>query len=156
LPRLLRAGRFLAMEQRVSFITLGVIDLDRARAFYAALGWTPAKYGEGAGVVFFEIGPGLVLALYPREELARDAGLPDASPAAFSGVSLSYNTKTREEADAIMAEAERAGGRVLTPATEVFWGGYVGYFADTEGHLWEVAHNPKAKIGPRGEIRLPN
>jgi uncharacterized protein len=143
------------MEQRVSFITLGVSDLERARAFYEALGWTPAKYGEGAGVVFFEIGPGLVLALYPREELARDAGLADVEPAAFSGVSLSYNTHTREEADAIMAEAERAGGRVLKPAAEIFWGGYVGYFADPEGHLWEVAHNPKAVIGPRGEVKLP-
>jgi uncharacterized protein len=143
------------MEQRVSFITLGVVDLDRARAFYEALGWTPARYGEGAGVVFFEIGPGLVLALYPREELARDAGLVDAGPASFSGVSLSYNTHSREEADAIMVEAERAGGRVLKPAAEIFWGGYVGYFADPEGHLWEVAHNPKAEIGPRGEINLP-
>lgn len=144
------------MEQRVSFITLGVTDLDRARAFYQALGWTPAKYGEGAGVVFFEIGPGLVLALYPRAELARDANLPDAGPGAFSGVSLSYNTRSREEADAIMAQAQRAGARVLTPAAEVFWGGYVGYFADREGHLWEVAYNPKADIGPRGEIRLPS
>jgi uncharacterized protein len=155
LPRAFGARSFQAMEQRVSFITLGVADLDRARTFYEALGWRPAKYGEGAGVVFFEIGPGVVLALYPRQELARDAGLPDAGPAAFSGVSLSYNTKSRDEADVIMAEAERAGGRVLKPAAEVFWGGYVGYFADTEGHLWEVAYNPKAEIGPRGEIRLP-
>jgi uncharacterized protein len=143
------------MEQRVSFITLGVGDLDRSRDFYRALGWTASKYAEGAGVVFFEIGPGLVLALYPREELARDAGLADAGPIAFSGVSLSFNTHTREEADAIMAEAERAGGRVLKPAAEIFWGGYVGYFADPDGHLWEVAHNPKAEIGPDGAIKLP-
>ena len=143
------------MEQRVSFITLGVTDLDRARSFYEALGWTPAKYGEGAGVVFFEIGPGLVLALYPRADLARDANLTDAGPGAFSGVSLSYNTRSREETDAIMAEAQRAGGRVLTPAAEVFWGGYVGYFADPEGHLWEVAFNPKAEIAANGAISLP-
>jgi uncharacterized protein len=143
------------MEQRVSFITLGVSDLDRARAFYQALGWKPARYGEGAGVAFFEIGPGLVLALYPRADLARDANLPDAGPIPFSGVSLSYNTRSREEADAIMAEAERAGARIVTPAAEVFWGGYVGYFTDTEGHLWEVAHNPKAQIAANGAIRLP-
>lgn len=143
------------MEQRVSFITLGATDLDRARTFYEALGWTPATFGQGAGVVFFEIGPGLVLALYPREELARDAGLPDA-PVVFSGVSLSYNARSRDDVHKVMDEAERAGGRVMTPAAEVFWGGYVGYFADSEGHLWEVAHNPKAEIGPRGEIRLPD
>jgi predicted lactoylglutathione lyase len=143
------------MEQRVSFLTLGVTDLGRARGFYEALGWTAAKYGEGAGVVFFEIGPGLVLALYPRADLARDANLPDAGPAAFSGVSLSYNTRSREEVDAIMAETQRAGGRVLTAAAEVFWGGYVGYFADPEGHLWEVAFNPKAEIAANGAISLP-
>ena len=83
------------MDQRVSFITLGVADLARSRAFYEALGWKPSKYGAGEGVTFFAIAGGLVLALYPRADLARDARIADSGAPAFSGVSLSYNTRSQ-------------------------------------------------------------
>jgi hypothetical protein len=144
------------MDQRVSFITLGVADLARAQAFYEALGWRASKYGAGEGVTFFAIAGGLVLALYSRADLARDAGLAEPGPPGFSGVSLSYNTRTREEVDAVLAEAARLGGRVLKPAATVFWGGYVGYFADPDGHLWEAAFNPKAVVADDGTVRIPD
>ena len=143
------------MDQRVSFITLGVEDLERAHAFYSALGWKASTYAEGKGVAFFELVGGLVLALYPRGELARDAGLTDAGRAEYSGFSLSYNVRSREECDALVSQAERAGGKVLRAPYTVFWGGYVGYFADTEGHLWEVAYNPEAHLDADGRVTLP-
>lgn len=144
------------MDQRVSFITLGVADLGRAQAFYEALGWTPSKYGADEGVTFFAIAGGLVLALYPRVDLARDAGLADGGAPAFSGVSLSYNTRTRDEVDVVMAKAERVGGRITAPARTVFWGGYVGYFTDLDGHLWEACWNPKAVVADDGTVRIPD
>ena len=142
------------MEQRVSFITLGVEDLERARAFYVAMGWRPSSYGEGLGVVFFQAGA-QVFALYPGQELARDADLPDPGPPRPGSFTLAYNTRTRDEVDTVMAEAEAAGGKILKPAFDIFWGGYVGYFADPDGHVWEVAYNPKAEIGPNGEVAVP-
>jgi len=143
------------MDQRVSFITLGVADLARAQAFYEALGWRPSKYGAGEGVTFFAIAGGLVLALYPRADLARDAGIADTGAPAFSGVSLSYNTHSRDEVDQLMAEAARIGGRITAPAKTVFWGGYVGYFTDPDGHLWEACWNPKAVVGDDGTVTIP-
>ena len=140
------------MEQRLSFITLGVGDLDRAANFYRRLGWTPAKMGEGQGVVFFQLG-GIVLALWPREELAADAGVEQGS-VGFSGVSISYNARSREEADAVMAQAIAAGAIQTKPLQQVSWGGYAGYFADPEGHLWEVVHNPKARIAKDGSVHI--
>ena len=142
------------MEQRVSFITLGVDDLERARAFYVALGWRASSYGEGLGVCFFQAGP-MVFALYPRKELAHDAGVADPGPVRPGGFSLAYNTRSREEVNAVMAEAEAAGATILKPAFDIFWGGYVGYFADPDGNLWEITHNPKAIIGPNGEVSIP-
>jgi predicted lactoylglutathione lyase len=144
------------MDQRVSFITLGVGDLDRSQRFYEALGWKPSRYAEGMGVVFFELSGGLVLALYPREELTRDANLPDQGQPASGGFSLSYNTKSRAEVDETMAHVTQVGGKVLKEPGEIFWGGYLGYFADPDGHLWEVVHNPQAEPGPDGSIRLPS
>lgn len=142
------------MDQRVSFITLGVEDLDRAKRFYEGLGWSASSYGEGLGVAFFQIG-GLVFALYPRRELARDVGVDDDKWGGFGAMSLSYNTRSREEVDAVMAEAAAVGAKVLRPAQDIFWGGYVGYFADPDGHLWEVVFNPKADIGPDGAVTIP-
>lgn len=140
------------MEPRISIVTLGVRDLDRAVRFYEAMG---LKRNEKAadGVAFFQMG-GMILALWPREELANDAEVED-SPPGFAGVALAHNTRSDVEVDEVLAAAERAGGRVIKPAQRAFWGGWYGYFADTEGHLWEVAHNPGFPIDATGNISLP-
>jgi uncharacterized protein len=141
------------MEQRVSLITLGVADLQRSREFYERLGWRRSM-GETEGVVFFQAG-GMALALYSRTELAKDAKIsPEGS--GFSGIALAYNTRSREEVDSALAEAQAAGARILKPAEEAFWGGYSGYFADPDGFPWEVAWNPSFAILEDGSIRLPD
>jgi len=139
------------MEQRLSLVTLGVADLARARRFYEeGLGW---QRGEGnEGVAFYQM-PGGVLGLWSRSSLAEDAGVSD-SGASFSGVALAYNTRSREEVDAVLAEAAAAGATVVKSAHETFWGGYSGYFADPDGHLWEVAHNPFWTVTADGVVRL--
>ena len=140
------------MEPRISIVTLGVDDLDRAAAFYAAMG-LERDTRLADGVAFFQMG-GLILALWPRAELARDAGKENAPPG-FSGVALAYNTRTEDEVAAVIEAARNAGGRVLKPAARAFWGGVQGYFEDTEGNLWEVAHNPDFPIDAEGRIALP-
>jgi catechol 2,3-dioxygenase-like lactoylglutathione lyase family enzyme len=136
------------MEQRLSLVTLGVGDLARARAFYEALGWRALDGPEG--VVFFQL-PGMMFGLWPFAELVQDANLP-AATAPGAGVALAYNARTRAEVDAVLAEAEKAGARLLKPAAETFWGGYSGYFADPDGHLWEAAHNPFWRIDAEGRV----
>jgi catechol 2,3-dioxygenase-like lactoylglutathione lyase family enzyme len=138
------------LEQRLSLVTLGVADLDRSRRFYESLGWR--RNNRDDGVVFFQI-PGGVLALWGRHELAAETGLPDSG--GFGGIALAYNTRSRAEVDSVLAEAESAGARILRPAAETFWGGYSGYFADPDGHPWEVAHNPGWRIDPDGRVVLP-
>ena len=138
------------MEQRVSVITLGVADLDRSRRFYEALGWR--RGNQDAPVVFFQL-QGAVLALYSRAALAEEARLPPAGTG-FGGITLAYNVRSRAEVDAAMAEAETAGARVLKPAGEMFWGGYSGYFADPDGHPWEVAWNPDWTLDDQGRVSL--
>jgi uncharacterized protein len=139
------------VDQRLSLVTLGVADLDRARRFYEeGLGWKRAN--EEESVVFFQL-PGMVLGLWSRKDLAEDTGLDDGG-ASFSGMTLAYNTRSRAEVDVVMAEAEKAGGRVLKPAAETFWGGYSGYFADPDGHPWEVAHNPFWSLDAEGRVSL--
>ena len=141
------------MQQRLSFITLGVADLDRARAFYEALGWTASPYGEGKGIVFFQLG-GLVLGLFPRDELAQDANVsPEGS--GFTGITLSHNVRSEAEVDAALAQAVAAGARLLKPGGRVFWGGYMGYFADPDGHNWEVCFNPQVPVLEDGSVKLP-
>lgn len=141
------------MEQRLSLITLGVADVARARRFYEALGWTASAIdGEGT-VAFFQL-PGMVLGLFGRDSLAADAGVP-TDGSCFSGVALAYNTRSRDEVDERLKEAEAAGGRIVKPAEEAFWGGYTGYFADPDGHLWEVAWNADFAIGDDGAMTLP-
>ncbi|MCC5809070.1 MAG: VOC family protein [Ectothiorhodospiraceae bacterium] len=134
------------MKPRISLITLAVDDLDRAVRFYRdGLGLkTEGVIGqdlEDGAVAFFDLEGGLKLGLYPGRSLAKDAGLQlrPPSPTAFS---LAHNVSSREEVDAVMAQAERAGGTVLKPAQDTFWGGYAGYFQDLDQHLWEVAWNP--------------
>jgi uncharacterized protein len=141
------------MEQRVSIVTLGVTDLTRSREFYERLGWKKSG-ASSEGIVFFQAG-GTVLALYPRDELAKDAKV-SADGQGFGGVTLAYNTRTREEVDAALAEAQRAGATLRKPAEEAFWGGYSGYFADPDGFLWEVAWNPFFAIAEDGAIRIPD
>jgi catechol 2,3-dioxygenase-like lactoylglutathione lyase family enzyme len=139
------------MEQRISLVTLGVADLERARRFYEdGLGWR--RGNRHPGVVFFQAG-GMVLALFGRDDLARDAGLAPEG-AGFAGIVLAYNARTRDEVDQVLAEAETAGAKILKPAENAFWGGYSGCFADPDGHVWEVAWNPEWTIAADGSVHL--
>ena len=138
------------MEQRVSLITLGVRDLERARAFYETLGWRTGAE-PGAGIVFFQAA-GMILGLWPREALAEDSGVEDAD--GFGGVTLAYNTRSPAEVDAVIEEARRAGARIAREPAATFWGGYSGVFVDPEGHPWEVAHNPHWTVGDDGTTTL--
>ncbi|MFG0335269.1 MAG: VOC family protein [Maioricimonas sp. JB049] len=140
------------MEQRLSLITLGVSDLKRSREFYERLGWT-ASASSTDDIVFFQL-DGIVLGLYGREKLAEDAQI-DPAGSGFGGVTLAYNGRSREDVDAVLAEAQNAGARILKSARDVFWGGYSGYFADPDGHPWEVAWNPGMTITDSGQTRLP-
>jgi uncharacterized protein len=143
------------MEQRLTIVTLGVADLDRARRFYEALGWQSRVEGGGQ-IVFFQL-LGVVLGLYPRAALAEDAHLPDDAPSAkFGGIALAYNARDKAEVDRVLKEAVAAGAKLLKPAQDVFWGGYSGYFADLDGHPWEVAFNPHWPLDRDGALRLPN
>ena len=140
------------MEQRISIITLGVKNLNQSRKFYERLGWRSSSVSN-EGIVFFQTS-GMALALYPRSELAADANVaPEGS--GFGGVTLAYNTRGREEVDALLAEAQKAGAKLRKPAQEAFWGGYSGYFSDPDGFLWEVAWNPFFQIAKDGSIQLP-
>ncbi|MEJ0060541.1 MAG: VOC family protein [Terricaulis sp.] len=141
------------MERRINYITLGVADLARARAFYEALGFHASSASQG-DIVFFQLGA-VALSIYPREELAKDVGI-SAEGGGFSGVTLAHNVASKEEVAVLLAEAEAAGGRIVKPAQDVFWGGHSGYFSDPDGHLWEVAHNPFVTFGPGGVITLPD
>lgn len=141
------------MEQRISIVTLGVSDLVRSRQFYEHLGWQRAS-AKSEGIVFFQAG-GMALALYPRDELAKDANVL-ADGHGFGGITLAYNARHRAEVDAVLAEAQVAGAKLLKPAQEAFWGGYSGYFADPDGFLWEVAWNPFFPIADDGAIRIPD
>lgn len=138
------------MEQRVSLITLGVKDLARATAFYQALGWT-AGAAPADDVVFFQAG-GMIVALWGREQLAEDSGVPD--PGGWGGVALAHNVRSPAEVDAVIAEAERAGATIARPGAETFWGGYSGAFIDPDGHPWEVAHNPGWTLADDGTVHL--
>ena len=129
------------MEPRISIITLGVTDLPRSIEFSRdGLGLPLQDEEDTESIAFFEL-KGTWLALYPREALADDAGVPTEG-SGFSGVTLAHNVRTREEVDAVLDEAVAAGATLVKAAQDVFWGGYSGYFADPEGYLWEVAWNP--------------
>lgn len=140
------------MEQRISFVTLGVADMAAARGFYERLGWRAAA-ASNPNVTFFNAN-GMVFALYGRAALADDAGVENAPPG-FSGVALAYNVRTRDDVAAVLAQAAAAGARIVKPAQDVFWGGHSGYFADPDGHLWEVAWNPFMTLDDDGRIVLP-
>jgi uncharacterized glyoxalase superfamily protein PhnB len=138
--------------QRVTLITLGVADLAAARAFYARLGWQ--EHGESQpGIAFFQM-HGAVLGLFPRDELAKDQGRADAA-LGTGAITLAQNFATEVEVDAAFALALAAGGTVLKAPEKVFWGGYSGYWADADGHVWEVAMNPFWPLQEDGSLRLP-
>ena len=139
----------------LSLVTLGVSDLNRSIAFYEALGF--ARKAESAdGVGFFQAGA-CAIAVFPSQELAKDAniGFKDLSPA-FRGVSLAWNCRSKAEVDAAIDRAFRAGATIQKSAEDVFWGGYSGYFFDPDGHLWEVAFNPDFPLSDDGRLQLPN
>jgi predicted lactoylglutathione lyase len=139
------------VEQRVSLVTLGVDDLERARGFYEALGWR-SRAQPGDDVVFFQAG-GMVVALWGRKELAQDSGVEPGR--GFGGIALAYNVRATAEVDAVIEEARRAGAEITREPAATFWGGYSGMFLDTEGHPWEVAHNPRWTVHPDGAVELP-
>jgi uncharacterized protein len=141
------------MTPRLSLITLGVADMARARAFYEALGFTASSQSQPS-VTFFQAG-GIILGLYGRAELAADANVTDSASGGFSGVALAQNVGSDAEVDALIAHAVACGGRLVKAAHKVSWGGYSGYFADPDGHLWEVAHNPFWPLDANGTVRLP-
>ena len=127
------------MKPEITLVTLGVEDLDESIRFYRdGLGFPMQARDADGDVAFFEL-DGAWLSLYPRDSLAADATVPDDG-SGFSGVTLAHNVSSEDEVDAALAEAEAAGGRIVRPAGETFWGGYSGYFADPAGHLWEVAY----------------
>ncbi|MGR3435111.1 MAG: VOC family protein [Shimia sp.] len=135
------------MEQRISLITLGVADMTRAGAFYEALGWTRVVTQDG--VIAFDL-IGMTLGLYPRAALDDEVGMASGG---FSGIVLSHNVREQGEVAPLLDRAVAAGGRLVKPAQDVFWGGHHGHFADLDGHVWEVAHNPYSPLGPDGAFR---
>jgi uncharacterized protein len=138
------------MEQRLSLITLGVRDLERARRFYEAVGWTTGA-APADDVVFFQTGC-MIVALWDRARLAEDSVVEDSG--GWGGVTLAYNTRSPAEVDAVLQEAERAGATIGRNGAETFWGGYSGVFIDPDGHPWEVAYNPSWTIADDGSTRL--
>jgi catechol 2,3-dioxygenase-like lactoylglutathione lyase family enzyme len=140
------------MEPRLTLVTLGVADVARSRSFYEALGFK-ASAASQESVAFLDAG-GVVLALFRRAALAEDATVPDSAPG-FSGIALAHNTRSEAEVDRVLREAVAAGGRLTKPGQKVFWGGYSGYFADPDGHLWEVAYNPAWPLDAEGRPQLP-
>jgi predicted lactoylglutathione lyase len=137
--------------QRVTLITLGVADLTRSKEFYGALGWTPtADEGE---VVFYQIN-GMVLGFFGLGPLAKDQGRPDAT-LGTGAMTLAQNYTTDAEVDAAYAAALKAGATALKAPEKVFWGGYSGYYADPDGHVWEVAQNPFWQLNEDGSLTLP-
>jgi len=140
------------MDQRISLVTLGVADLDRAIAFYRAIGWEPHPRSVVGEVAFYQAG-GLVFALWSRASLAEDSGVADG--AGWGGITLAHNVDTSDEVDAILVAAEAAGARIARSGAPTEWGGYSGVFVDLDGHPWEVAVNSGWPIADDGSILLP-
>lgn len=148
------SGTDEGVPARISLVTLGVADVGRATEFYRALGW-PLSAASVPGVVSFFDTAGGRLAVWGVGDLAADAGLPATEQHGFRGTSLAINLGSRAEVDTAFAAAEAAGATILKPAQATEWGGYSGYFADPDGHLWEIAHNPGWPLGDDGLPHLP-
>ena len=140
------------MRSVVTLITLGVDDLPRARAFYAALGWRESA--SSSEEIAFLHGVGPALGLWSRAALAEDSGVAQ-DPGGWGGITLAHNVGSPEEVDAVLAEAQDAGGTVVRAAVTTDWGGYSGVFTDPDGHRWEVAHNPFWPLDDNGRSTLP-
>ena len=138
------------MEQRVSLITLGVADMEASAVFYEALGWRRVESQDG--VVAFDL-ISQTLGLYPKQGLADELGIELNEIGGFSGLSLGHNVREKVDVAPLLARVEAAGGKVLKPAQDVFWGGHHGYFSDLDGHVWEVAHNPFSPLNNDGAFR---
>jgi catechol 2,3-dioxygenase-like lactoylglutathione lyase family enzyme len=138
------------MKPRITVITLGVRDLDRSLRFYrdglglSTQGIIGAEFEHGA-VAFFDLQAGLKLAIWPRESISHDSGLP-VNPPSPTEITIGHNVASREDVDEVMAQAERAGATIVKRAHPTFWGGYAGYFQDPDGHLWEAVWNPEFAI----------
>ena len=138
------------MKPRITVVTLGVDDLDRALEFYrdglglCTQGIVGKEFEHGA-VAFFDLQAGLKLAIWPRASIAHDAGLPRA-PSSPTEITIGHNVADKTAVDTVMAQAQQAGARVVKPAHDTFWGGYAGYFQDPDGHLWEVVWNPEVEV----------
>ncbi|MBB3998424.1 VOC family protein [Aureimonas pseudogalii] len=140
-------------DARVTLVTLGVADLARAASFYEAIGWRRTAAGNES-VVFLQ-GEGIVLSLFGRDDLAADAGLPASERLPrFRGMALAINLSSEAETDRLFKQAVVAGAEPVKPPHKVFWGGYSGYFADPDGHLWELAHNPFFALDADGRLDL--
>ncbi|MBR9651654.1 VOC family protein [Thalassovita aquimarina] len=137
------------MEQRVSLITLAVDDLDRSTSFYDALGWQREETLEG--IIVYDL-LGQSLGLYPKADLARDMGLAPED-LGTGAMTLACNQRDKASVDAVAEAARAAGARILKEPHEVFWGGYIAYFADPDGHVWEIAHNPFSPLRDDGAFR---
>lgn len=140
------------MQQNIHFITLGVADLARSRAFYKALGWQESSASQEA-IAFYQAGS-LAFALFQREALAEDANVP-AAGSGFAGFTLAHNVDSEAAVLALLDEAVAAGATLVRPADKVFWGGFRGYFADPDGFLWEACYNPFMTLDSDGALRLP-
>ena len=141
-------------EALLTLVTLGVANLARSIAFYEALGFRrKARTAEGVG--FFQAGA-VVFAVWPAIDLAEDAHVDAGEVPAFRGVALAWNCRSESDVDAAIGRARSVGAAVPKPAQRTFWGGYAGYFADPDGHLWEVAHNPIFPLSDDGRLLLPD
>ena len=138
----------------LSLVTLGVSDLKRSIEFYEALGFQRKAKGAG-GVGFFQAGA-CAFAVWPLADLAKDANIQAHASPVFRGVVLAWNCRSESEVDAAVERARIAGGTIPKPPQKTFWGGYAGYFADPDGHLWEVAHNPGFPLTPDGRLTFPD
>lgn len=139
------------MKQKLHLITLGVNDLEKSLKFYEGLGWKKSEKSIDA-LVLFQIG-GIILSLYSRKGLAEDAYIENTS-SEFSGITLSYNTRSEKEVEDILKEAEGLGAKIVKPAQKAFWGGYHGYFKDPDGHLFEIAYNPFWELDENDNLKL--
>jgi catechol 2,3-dioxygenase-like lactoylglutathione lyase family enzyme len=144
----------MTLPARVSIVTLGVADLDRAIAFYEALGWQRKSASIEGSIAWFGTADSTI-GLFPWDELAHDANLPSERTGRFGGITLAINVDSPEAVTAGLDAAVAAGGTLLKPATLADWGGTSGYFADPDGHPWEVAHNPGFPIDEDGRVRIP-
>jgi uncharacterized protein len=144
----------MTVPARISLVTLGVRDLAASTAFYQALGWPLSPASVPGEVSFFNTAGGL-LGLFGHDALAEDAGMEPTPPPAFRGMSVAINLESRADVDRAFEQVAAAGGRIVKAPERTDWGGYSGYFADPDGHLWEVAHNPGWPIGPDQRPQLP-